>query len=119
MNHIRTLWIGAAAFAALGVQAALADAITVYGEAKRLGEGYAQVYAELDATGAPRVLGVTFDPGLLTGLPDMPNTWSRCFDKNGNGQIDAHGECNGYYELRFPLPLVLLRSGVTPFTWVS
>ena len=49
----------------------------------------------------------------------MPNTWSRCFDKNGNGRIDAHGECNGDYELRFALPQELAQRAVTPFQWVS
>ena len=39
----------------------------------------------------------------------MPNTWSRCFDKNGNGQIDPHGECHGDYELEFALPQELAR----------
>jgi hypothetical protein len=119
MSCIRGLLIGAAAFVVWGTQAALADAVMVYSEAKRLGDGFAQVYAELDGAGAPRVIGVSFDQGMLAGLPDMPNSWSRCFDKNGNGQIDPHGECNGDYELRFALPQELLQSGVTPFKWVS
>jgi hypothetical protein len=119
MNGSRTLVIGVSAIAACGAQAAMADAVTVYGEAKRLGDGFAQVYAELDAAGAPRVLGVTFDPGMLAGLPAMPNTWSRCFDKNENGRIDAHGECNGDYELRFELPQELAQRANTPFKWVS
>ena len=119
MNGIRTLLIGAAAFAACGAKASMADAATVYSEAKRLGDGFAQVYAELDAEGAPRVIGVTFDQGMLAGLPTMPNTWSRCFDNNENGRIDAHGECNGDYELQFALPQELLQRANTPFTWVS
>jgi hypothetical protein len=119
MKGIRTLMIGAAASAACGAMAAMADAATVYSEAKRLGDGFAQVYAELDAAGAPRVIGVTFDQGMLAGLPAMPNTWSRCFDKNGNGRIDEHGECNGDYELRFALPQELLQRANTPFKWVS
>ena len=119
MDGIRTLAVGAAAFAACGAQAAIADATTVYGEAKRLGEGFAQVYAELDTGGAPRMIGVAFDPGMLSGLPAMPNTWSRCFDKNANGRIDSHGECNGDYELQFALPQELAQRATTPFTWVS
>ena len=116
MNGTRSL-LGAAACAVCGAHAALAA--TVYSEARKLGEGFAQVYAELDADGAPRALGVSFDQGMLEGLPSMPNTWSRCFDKNGNGEIDAHGECNGDYELRFALPEELVRRALTPFTWVS
>jgi hypothetical protein len=119
MNGIRTLLIGAAALAACGAKAAMADAAAVYSEAKRLGDGFAQVYAELDAEGAPRVIGVTFDQGVLAGLPTMPNTWSRCFDKNANGRIDAHGECNGDYELQFALPQELAQRSLTPFKWVS
>jgi hypothetical protein len=113
------LLIGAAAFAAWDASGALADPVTVYSEAKKLGDGFAQVYAELDSDGAPRVIGVRFDQGLLAGLPTMPNTWSRCFDKNGNGRIDGHGECNGDYELAFALPQELAQRASTPFKWVS
>ena len=119
MTCARALVIGVAAFAACGTYAAMVDAATVYSEAKKLGDGSALVYAELDAEGAPRVIGVSFDQGMLEGLPAMPNTWSRCFDKNGNGRIDAHGECNGDYELRFALPEELVQRAVTPFKWVS
>ena len=119
MNGTRTLLIGVTACAAWGAAAALADPVTVYSEAKRLGDGFAQVYAELDGAGAPRVIGVSFDQGMLEGLPAMPNTWSRCFDRNANGRIDGHGECNGDYELAFALPQELVQRRVTPFTWVS
>jgi hypothetical protein len=119
MNCSGTLLIGVAVIAACGARAALADPVTVYSEAKRLGDGFAQVYAELDGAGAPQVIGVSFDQGMLGGLPTMPNTWSRCFDKNGNGRIDEHGECNGDYELAFALPQELVQRRLTPFNWVS
>ena len=119
MRGIRTLVIGVAAGAACGTQGALADPGTVYSEARRLGDGFAQVYAALDAEGAPQAIGVSFDPGMLKGLPTTPNTYSRCFDKNGNGRIDEHGECNGDYELRFALPQELVQRDLTPFTWVG
>jgi hypothetical protein len=118
MNRTRTLFTGVAALVACGAGGALADPVTVQTEAKKLGQGSAQVYAELDADGAPRAIGVSFDPGLLEGLPTMPNDWSRCFDKNGNGRVDGHGECNGDYELRFALPQELAQRGA-PFAWVS
>ena len=85
MTYTRMLLIGAAAVAAGATQAALADPAIVHGEAKELGDGSAQIYAELDAEGAPRVIG-GLDQSMLQGLPDMPNTWSRCFDKNTNGR---------------------------------
>jgi hypothetical protein len=113
----RTALIGAAALVVCGPGAALAESGTVHGEAQKLGGGSAQVYAELEAEGAPRVLGVTFDRAMLEDLPEVPNTWSRCFDKNANGRIDDHHECNGDYELAFALPEELART--TPFKWVS
>lgn len=116
MSAIGRLLIGVAACAACAAQA---DAGTVYGEAKKLGDGRAQVYAELDAAGAPRVIGVSFDPGLLENLPAMPNTTSRCFDKDGDGRIAEHGECNGDYELEFALPQELVQRALTPFGWVT
>jgi hypothetical protein len=119
MDRTMTAFAGAAVFVACGVQAAMAGAATVYTETKKLGEGLAQVYAELDAEGAPRVIGVSFDQGMLEGLPTMPNTWSRCFDKNDNGRIDRHGECNGDFELAFALPQELAQRKITPFSWVS
>ena len=119
MTYTRMLLIGAAAFAVGATQVALADPAIVHGEAKELGDGSARIYAELDAEGAPRVIGVSFDQSMLQGLPDMPNTWSRCFDKNANGKIDDHHECNGDYELAFALPEELANNGTTPFKWVS
>jgi hypothetical protein len=119
MSRIGGLLLGVAAIAACGAGVAMADPVTVYSQAKRLGDGFAQVYAELNSVGAPRVIGVSFDQGMLEGLPAMPNTWSRCFDKNENGRIDGHGECNGDYELRFALPQELAQRQVTPFSWVS
>ena len=93
--------------------------MTVYSQAQKLGDGFAQLYAELDGNGAPRVLGVSFHKGLLENLPTVPNNYSRCFDKNGNGRIDPKGECNGDFELEFPIPRELARNKTTPFQWVS
>src|SRR5918996_3686344 len=119
MKPFGALLIGTAALVFGGTEVAAADATRVHSEPQKLGNGAAQLYVELDAEGAPAALGVSFDQGMLEGLPAMPNTWSRCFDKNGNGQIDAHGECNGDYELRFALPEELVQRAVTPFKWVS
>jgi hypothetical protein len=119
MNRTMAPLAGAAVFVACGMQVALADGATVYSEARKLGEGFAQLYAELDGEGAPQVIGVSFDQGLLEGLPTMPNTWSRCFDKNENGKIDEHHECAGDYQLTFALPAELANNGTTPFKWVS
>ena len=96
-----------------------ASAETVYTDAQVLGNGAARVYAEFAAGGTIEVLGVGFPETMLEGLPSVPNTYSRCFDKNGNGKIDAKGECNGDYELAFVLPEAIKRRGKLPFTWIS
>ena len=119
MHCTRTLLIGAAAFAVCATGTARAGSGTIHGEAQKLGNGFAQVYAELDAEGAPRVIGVSFEEAMLEGLPEVPNTYSRCFDKNENGRIDDHHECNGDYELAFALPDELAKNGTTPFKWIS
>jgi hypothetical protein len=119
MNRTRVLLVGVAALAAGGTTAALADTTMLSSDPQTLGNGAARLYAELDAAGAPAVLGISFDKGMLEGLPAMPNTWSRCFDKNSNGRIDDHSECGGDYELRFALPQELLDGKSTPFSWVS
>ena len=107
-----------AAFAML-MTTSFARAETFFGEAKQLGNGFAQLYAELDGKGVPQVLGITFSEKMLNGLPNKPNTYSRCFDKNGNGKVDPHGECNGDYELAFQLQGKLAKRTKTAFNWVS
>ncbi len=107
-----------AAFA-MSVTTSLACAETFIGEAKQLGNGLAQLYAELDGKSVPQVLGITFSEKMLNGLPNKPNTYSRCFDKNGNGKIDPNGECNGDYELTFQLQGKLAKRTKTAFNWVS
>jgi hypothetical protein len=113
MKPLGMLLIGAAA----GTWAVQANAATIYGEAQKLGSGVARLFAELDGAGAPQAIGVSFDQGMLEDLPAMPNSWSRCFDKDGDGKIAAHGECNGDYELEFALPPELVE--LTPFRWVG
>jgi hypothetical protein len=85
---------------------------------QQLGKGRAWVYVALDANDNPLALGVSMDKGALEGLPRQPNTTSRCFDKNGNGNIDA-GECIGDYQLIFKLPEGEAAKTVLPFKWVG
>ncbi len=53
MNATRLLSIGAAALAVCAAKAATVDADVMYGEALKLGNGVARIYADLDADGAP------------------------------------------------------------------
>lgn len=94
---------------------------TVYGKSGAMGRGIARTYAELNADGSPVRIGVVFTPGLLEGLPtDMnANDSRRCFDKDGNGTLQAHGECVGDYELALSLPPELAQRTDLPFKWVG
>lgn len=106
-------------FAAAALPGLEAAAGTVYGKPQILGKGSAQFYATLDAKGAPQAIGVTFEEGMLEELPAAPNTYSRCFDKNGDGTIGPRGECNGDYELTFHLADQVADPSQMPFKWVS
>ena len=53
MNHIRALLIGMAALAAGSTMVATADAATLYGEAQKLGNDFARVFAELTRRARP------------------------------------------------------------------
>jgi len=58
-----------------GSSASVAGTKTVLGEMKPVGRGTIQTWAELDATGKPASIGVTFTEGMLEGLPDtLPGT---------------------------------------------
>ena len=85
---------------------------------QKLGNGRAWVYVALDPNNAPLALGVSMEKAALDGLPQHPNTTSRCFDKNGNGRMDD-GECIGDYELRFSLPDGAASDTLAPFKWVG
>ena len=52
-------------------------------------------------------------PSYAPKMKVWVNTWP------WDGRIDAHGECNGDYELRFTLPHELAQRANTPFKWVS
>lgn len=119
MKPSRTWPVLTAALLAVFSAAPTARAETVYGDAQPLGDGAARIYAEFEAGGKLRALGVSFEETMLENLPSVPNTYSRCFDRNGNGKIDAKGECNGDYELAFLLPDELRARAGVPFSWIS
>lgn len=92
---------------------------TYYGEPEVMGQGTARTYVRLDGNGAPTAIGVIFPKTVLEGLPAKRNTTSRCFDKNGNGKIDEHGECEGDYETRLSLPSGLASRSDLVVKWVG
>jgi len=98
--------------------AAAAELKVVATKAQKVGNGSARAYAALDANGSPVALGVSLDKVALEGLPTEPNATSRCFDKNGNGKMDAD-ECIGDYQLVFTVPDGEAAKALSPFKWVS
>ncbi|MCZ7565004.1 MAG: hypothetical protein M5U08_15510 [Burkholderiales bacterium] len=97
--------------------AAAADVKVISSAPQSMGKGKARLYVALDASGHPLALGVSMDKAALEGLPTEPNATSRCFDKNGNGKMDAH-ECIGDYERVFTLPAAAAQA-LAPFEWAS
>ena len=114
------------AVALLAQNVAAADSISTAGaasstkvfvtKAQPLGKGKAWVYVALDGNDAPLALGISMEKSALEGLPDQPNTRSRCFDKSGDGKLDA-SECIGDYELVFRVPTGA--PGRLLFKWVG
>lgn len=94
-----------------------ADMKVISSPSQKVGNGKVRTYVALDASGAPLAIGVSMDKAALEGLPTAPNSTSRCFDKDGNGKMDAH-ECIGDYESVFMVPEGAAQA-VAPFKWVG
>ena len=118
MNTGCALSILAAAAVGLAVSQQSAAAGTVKTEGQKLGDGTAALYVETADDGTPTALGIDFTQGMLEGLPSAPNTYNRCFDKDGNGALGA-GECHGDYELIFTVPEEARMKANLPFKWIS
>jgi len=90
----------------------------VLGWTSDLGKGTVSSYAEFDAGGTPRALGVLFSASALEGLPTGGSDRHHCFDRNKDGIVDAASECLTQYERVIPLPDAVARRADIPFTWV-
>ncbi len=109
----------AAVIAGLGlaVSAGIADKEqTLRGRVEKIGAGTVQSFVTLAADGAPTSIGVTMSAGALEQLPSRPNTVSRCFDLNADGQHTGH-ECIGDEERILDVPVDV--SARLPFRWIS
>jgi len=120
--RIRTLLCaggGMLAFLVSGTMPAWAAGqdVTQHGATVPLGDGTANSYVVVDGNRLVAV-GVRISEAALESLPAEPNTHSRCFDKNGNGQIDGHDECLGDYEMDLELPAGSAIAG-SPFRWIA
>lgn len=84
-----------------------------------IGEGRVASYVESDGDGRPVAIGIALSERALAGLPKSPNRSSRCFDLDGNGRINASGECEGDYEYPLVLPRGLPPGLDLPFKWIG
>lgn len=82
-----------------------------------LGNGTAEAYVEVDASGAPTAIGVAFSEGALEALPQGHSDGHRCYDADADGSIDDANECSGWHELVLPLPSEAARRPDVPFEW--
>jgi hypothetical protein len=82
-----------------------------------LGDGPVASYAEFDAAGKPKAIGVAFSRAALASLPKALSDGHRCFDANGDGVIDPATECSAWHERVLPLPSEAARRADLPFKW--
>ncbi len=106
------------AFAVASLAGAAGKTARLLGTPASLGDGSVTSYAEVDAKGAPKAIGVAFSAASLASLPMTPPTdGHRCFDANNDGTIDAATECSAWYERVLPLPSESARQADMPFKW--
>ena len=86
------------------------------GTPANLGNGYVTSFAEVDATGAPMVIGVMFSASAVENLP-AGSDGHACHDANRDGKIDPIKECLYTHERVLPLPSELARRADMPFKW--
>jgi hypothetical protein len=118
MKTRRVVSIVAAILAALSLGSSTTRTARVLGTLSSLGNGTVASYAEFDASGAPKVIGVVFSAGALDALPTALSDGHRCFDANNDGVIDTATECSAWHERVLPVPSEASRRPDVPFKWV-
>lgn len=89
---------------------------TMMGPSADLGKGKISTYAEVDAAGAPKAVGVMFAAAALEGLP-AGGDGHHCFDANKDRKIDPAKECIPGHERVVPLPSGVTSRADMPFKW--
>lgn len=116
LNTAGGLILAAVAGAFLNTSSA---AVSVHnGEAVPLGNGTANTYLVLEDDNTPVAVGIRLSESALEGLPAEPNNTGRCFDKNGDGVLEAGVDCLGDYETVMKWPTEIGRTNL-PFTWIG
>jgi hypothetical protein len=117
MKTRRVVSTVAAILAALSLGCSTTRSARVLGTPSNLGNGTVASYSELDASGAPKAIGLVFSASALDALPTAPSDGHRCFDANNDGVIDPATECSPWHERVLPVPTEASRRTDVPFKW--
>ncbi len=90
----------------------------ISGVERELGAGVVSTYARVDESGRPLEIGVSITGDALMSPPTEPTDGLRCFDQNGDGDIEESSECMLSHERVLPLPDAVSRRSDMPFKWV-
>jgi hypothetical protein len=92
----------------------------VIGEPIELGSGTVHAYADLNPDGSPIAIGIGLSRSSLETLPTEKNkNMARCFDVDGDGELDVETECHGDHAFTISLLDVLAKSPETHFKWIG
>jgi hypothetical protein len=82
-----------------------------------IGPGRISTYAEMEARGGPKTIGVSFSSSFLNALPTSHSDQHHCSDRNKDGKVDQPAECNMWHEWAIPLPTDATSRPDVPFKW--
>ena len=102
-----------------GDQKPAPTSVRMLGAPASVGGGTVSSYAEFDAKGVPRAIGIAFQAKALENLPSAHSDGHHCFDRNQDGTIDLQTECLASHEWVIPLPSEAARNPDIPFKWVG
>jgi hypothetical protein len=68
------------------------------------GTGRISTYADMEARGGPKAIGVSFSSSFLNAPPASHSDEHHCVDRNKDGVVDRLAECNMWHEWAVPLP---------------
>ena len=82
-----------------------------------VGSGRISTYAEMEARGGPKAIGVSFSSAFMNAPPASHSDQRRCTDRNKDGVVDRPTECNMWHEWAVPLPSDMAGRPDVPFKW--
>ena len=82
-----------------------------------VGDGRISTYADTEAGGGLKAIGVSFSSAFASAPPATHSDQHRCTDRNKNGGVERPAECNMWHEWVVPLPTEVSRRADIPFKW--